>query len=89
MRYTLTTFGFPVELGARLRELREQTGLSLEELAHRMGRRPGYHYHLGRLNSRPPGPSSCRCQNAEGNRRDCHVAALHASAALTSVRRAQ
>ena len=49
MKHIVTTFRFPAELGARLRELRGQAGLNLEELAHRMGRRPGYHNHLARL----------------------------------------
>ncbi len=49
MKHIITTFFFPVELGVRLRELRGRVGLSLEELARRMGRRPGYHHHLGRL----------------------------------------
>ena len=52
------TFRFTPELGERLRELRERAGLSLVELCHVMGRRPGYQAYLGRLEAgRVPFPS--------------------------------
>ena len=37
------------EPGGRLRSLRRAAGSTLRELAHVMGRRPGFHLHLGRL----------------------------------------
>lgn len=43
------TFDFPPELGARLNELRRRAGLSLEELAHVMGRKSNFAARLSRL----------------------------------------
>ncbi len=49
MQHQAQTFRFTPELGTRLRALREKADLSLVELSHLMGRRPGYHSHLKRL----------------------------------------
>ncbi|MFO7676711.1 MAG: helix-turn-helix transcriptional regulator [bacterium] len=49
MKSLAESVGMMAELGGRLRSLRRAAGLPLRELAHVMGRRPGFHLHLGRL----------------------------------------